>query len=261
MPTRHNGEMFRTVSVSASLILLGALLWAVRLLFGPAPWEPQAAFLLAAALVVSNAVNLVAMLLSPGKWVRNSIASLAGAWAVAALALEVDPIWIGAFVAYASGVGIAWSRSLDEWFHQAKPDRVPARATILALGLLWLPGFVGALGIPAVTAAGWTVAGFGVVAGWAYARALPGVLWTIRLVLPILGSLSAVGLPLPAAAGMLAVISALTLLAWTVDARLAASRPAPRRVASVPVPPELTPPGIMEAAGYDRRGRSLRRNE
>lgn len=252
--------MFRKVSVSAALLLAGGLLWAGRLLSGPAPWEPQVAALIAAALVVSNAVNLVAMLLSPGPWVRNSIATLAGAWTVATLALTVDPLWIGAFLAYAGGVGIAWARSLDGWFHRPKPDRVPARATMLALGLVWLPGFVGALGSPTVTAAGWVLAGFGVVAGWAYARALPGVLWIIRLLLPILGTVSVVGLHLPAVTGLLAVTAALTLLAWTADARLAVSRPVPRRAVSVPVPPELAPPGIMEAAGYDRRGRPLRRS-
>ena len=258
MHTRHNGGMFQRVSVSAALILVGTLLWAARLLIGPAPWDPQAASLLAAALVVSNAVNLVAMLLSPGRWVRNSIAILAAAWAVAVLALAVDPLWIAALLAHACGVGIAWARWLDEWFQQTRPDRVPARATILVLGLVWLPGFVGGLGIPTVTAAGWTLAGFGALAGWAYARALPGVLWTIRLVLPVLGAFSLIGLRLAAVGGMLAVISALTLLAWTADARLAATRPVPRRVASVAIPPELTPPGLMEAAGYDRRGRPRR---
>ena len=257
MHTRHNGGMFPRVSVSAALMLLGSLLWAGRLLIGPAPWEPKAASLLAAALVVSNSVNLVAMLLTPGRWVRNSIAALAGTWGVAALALTVNPLWIGAFLAHAAGVAIAWARSLDRWFHQARPDRVPARATALVLGLVWLPGFVGGLGIPAVTAGGWVLAGFGVLAGWAYARALPGVLWTIRMVLPILGAVSVIGLRLPAAAGMLAAASALTILAWTADARLAAMRPVPRRVASLTVPPELTPPGLMEAAGYDRRGRLL----
>ena len=257
MHTRHNGGMFPRVSVSAALMLLGSLLWAGRLLIGPAPWEPKAASLLAAALVVSNSVNLVAMLLTPGRWVRNSIAALAGTWGVAAVALTVNPLWIGAFLAHAAGVAIAWTRSLDRWFHPARPDRVPARATALVLGLVWLPGFVGGLGIPTVTAGGWVLAGFGVLAGWAYARALPGVLWTIRLVLPILGAVSVIGLRLPAAAGMLAAASALTILAWTADARLAAMRPVPRRVASLTVPPELTPPGLMEAAGYDRRGRLL----
>ena len=260
MPTRHNGRMFHRVSVSAALLLAGALLWTGRLLFGPGPWEPHAASLLAASLLVSSAVNLVAMLLTPGRWVRNSIAIVAGAWATAALALAVDLLWIGAFLAYAGGVGIAWTQPMDEWFHQTKPDRVPARATMLALGLVWLPGFVGGLGIPAVTPAGWAMAGFGVVGGWAYARALPGALWTIRLVLPVLGAFSVAGLRPTAVAGVLAVTSAITLLAWTPEARQAASREAPRRVASMPVLPELTPPGIMEAAGYDRRGRPLREN-
>lgn len=253
--------MFRTVTISAGLQLAGALLWAGRLIFGASPWEPQPASLLAVSLVIAGAVNLVAMLLSPGRWVRNSMAVLAGSWAPVALVLAVDPLWIGGFLTYGGGVGIAWSRPLDPWFHQTRPDRVPPRATMLALGLVWLPGFVGAFGIPGVTPTGWAMAGFALAAGWAYARTLPGSLWAIRLLLPLLGISAATGLRLLPGAGLLAVTSTLTLLAWTADARLATRRPVPRRVSSVSVHPELTPPGLVEAAGYDRRGQLLREQE
>lgn len=242
-------------------MLLGASLWAGRLVFGATPWEPWAASLLAVALLLAEAVNVVAMLLSPGRWVRNSIVCLAGIRAVTAIVLPMDPLWVGALLATAAGVAISRVPSLDLWFHQTKPDRVPARATMLALGLVWLPGFTAAFAIPRLTPAGWAMAVFGLVAGWAYARALPGALWTIRPALPILGILSAAGLHLGAAAGVLAVTSVLTFLAWTADARLAASRPVPRRAASIPVHPELAPPGLLEAAGYDRWGRPLPRKE
>ncbi len=259
--TRHNGEMFRIASVSAALMLLGASLWAGRLVFGSTPWEPRVASLLAVSLLLANAVNLVAMLLSPGRWVRNSIAALAAFWALAAAALSIDPFWVAAMLAHAGGVGTAWARPLDGWFHQAKPDRVPARATILALGLLWLPGFVAAFAIPDMPSTGWVIAGFGLAGGWAYSRAVPGAIWMIRLLLPFLGAISTVGLRAPQVLGMLAVILALTFLAWTTDARRAVMRPVPRRVETITVHPELAPPGLVEAVGYDRTGRPVRRED
>ncbi len=257
--TRHNGGMFRLASVSAALMLLGASLWAGRLVFGSTPWESPVASLLALSLLLANAVNIVAMLLSPGRWVRNSIAALAAFWALAAAALSIDLLWMAALLAHAGGVGTAWARPLDRWFHQTKPDRVPARATTLALGLVWAPGFVAAFGIPDMPPAGWVMAGFGLAGGWAYSRAVPGAIWMIRLLAPFLGVISAVGLRAPAVLGMLTVTLALTFLAWTTDAHRAVIRPAPRRVETITVHPELTPPGFVEAVGYDRSGRPVRR--
>ena len=213
--------------------------------------------MLAVGLLVVTAISVVALLLSPGRWVRNAIAVTGGAWALTALVLEVDLVWIAALATLAAGVALTRTRALDSWFQQVKPDRVPTRATVLALGLVCMPAVVGGLGIPDVTPAGWVLAAFGLVGGWAYARALPGALWAARLVLLPLGVASGPGLRPLLAAGVGAAALALTLLAWTADARLAVSPPRPRRVKPLSVLPEVTPPGLMESAGYDRRGRPL----
>ena len=186
--------MPRGVPVSAACILLGTVLWTARLLFGPSPWGAQSSALLALGLLVATAVNVVALLLAPGRWVRNAIAVAAGAWAAVAIALKVDLVWIAALATLAAGVGTTWTRPMESWFHEVKPDRVPKRATILTLGLVWLPAVVGGLGVPDVTPAGWVMAAFGLVGGWAYARALPGSLWAVRLVLLPLGVASVPGL-------------------------------------------------------------------
>ena len=253
--------MPHTVPASAALILVGSLLWTGRLLFGSSPWGTQGAALLAVGLLLATAVNVVAMLLQPGRWVRNSITVIGSGWAVPAILLPADPLWVAAFVTHLIGVAMAWTRLLDGWFRQVKPDRVPARATSLAIGLVWLPAVVGGLGIPDVTAAGWVMAAFGLLGGWAYARALPGALWAVRVVLLPLGIVSVVGLRLAAAAAVLAVASALTLLAWSSDARLAVRPPVPRQASPVSILPEVTPPSVMESAGYDRRGRPLKRSD
>lgn len=254
---RHNGGMPKRVLVAAACILSGSLLWAARLLFGSSPWGEHSSALLALGLLVATSVSVVALLLSPGRWVRNAVGVSGGAWALTGAALDTDLAWIVALVTMATGAGLAWTRPLDSWFHQVKPDRVPTQATVLTLGLVWLPAVVGGLGVPDVTPAGWVMAAFGLVGGWAYARALPGALWTVRLVLLPLGIASGAGLLPLATAGMVTTATALTLLAWTGEARLAVSPPPPRRVSPLPILPEVTPPGLMESAGYDRRGRPL----
>ncbi len=254
---RHNGSMPRRVPVAAAFILSGSLLWTARLLFGSSPWGANSSALLALGLLVATSISLVALLLSPGPWVRNAIAVTGGAWALTAIALEVDLVWIGALATLAAGVALTRTCAIDSWFQQVKPDRVPTKATVLAFGLICLPAVVAGLGIPAVTPAGWVLAAFGLVGGWAYARALPGALWTLRLVLLPLGVAAGPGLRPAATAGVASVALALTLLSWTAEARLAVDSSRPRRVTSVSILPEVTPPGLMESAGYDRRGRPL----
>ena len=246
--------MQHAVAVSAVCILLGGLLWAGRVLFGSSPWDPPGASLVAAGFVLVTAVNVVAMLLSPGRWVRNSIGIVGGTWALSAIILPADPVWISAAALSGIGIALAWARPMDQWFHQVKPDRVPSIATSLALGLIWMPGVVGALAIPGVTAGGWMMAAFGLVGGWAYARALPGTLWALRLLIPPLGIITIIGLRPMAGAGVLAVTAALTFLAWTEGARLAVQPPTRRRAEPVPTLPDVAPPGLMKSAGYDRRG-------
>jgi len=245
------------VSLAAAFILLSALLWAAQVLFGTSPWEAGAASLVTMGFVIEAAVLVVAMLLSPGRWVRITLAVIGGGWALTALLTPFSVLWVLALSTGAAGTGLAWTRSLDEWFHPVKPDRVPTVATVLALGLVWLPGVTGRLGVPEVTVGGWILVGFGLVAGWAYARAVKGSLWVVRLGVLPLGVLASLGLAAWAAASLVAVTAALTYLAWTPDARMATEAPQPRRGKPVSILPEVTPPGLMEAAGYSRSGRPL----
>ena len=138
---------------------------------------------------------------------------------------------------------------------------MPTEATVLTLGLVWLPGIIGRLGAPEVTAGGWILVGFGLVAGWAYARAVAGSLWAVRLGPLPLGVLASFGLAPWAATLLVTATAALTYLAWTPPARMATEPPRPRRGQPVSILPEVTPPGLMEAAGYSRSGRRLEESD
>lgn len=250
--------MPRTVPVSAGFIFIGGLLWAGRVLFGSSPWGTAGATLVAAGLIVLTSTTVIALLLSPGQWVRNSVTAIGVAWALMAIVLPIETSWVAAVITSGTGVGLIWTRRMDGWFRQVSPDRVPTRATVLAMALLWLPAVAGAVSAPAVTAGGWIMAGFGLIGGWAYARALPGALWTIRLGIAPVGIIATAGLHVvPSSVTLWAVTTIVAVLAWTGDARSAVRSPSPRRVATVSILPEVTPPDLLEAAGYDRRGRPL----
>ena len=245
---------------SAALILLSGLLWSARVLFGTSPWEVGAAALVTIGTVIETAVIVVAMLLSPGRWVRIALAVVGARWGLLALLMPAGPVWGLALATGGLGVGLAWAPTLDEWFRPVKPDRVPAGATVLALGMVWMPSIVGGLGAPAVTVGGWVLVGFGLVAGWAYARAVNASLWTVRLGLVPLAIFAAIGLAPWAMLLLLSAAAALTYLAWTPEVRIAMETPQPRRGNPVSILPELTPSGLMEAAGYSRSGQRLDRS-
>lgn len=248
--------MSRTVPVAAAAVLLAGLAWSARLAFGPAPWGEGAAALVAADLLLVTAVTVVAILLAPARWVRRLVAAVAGVQAALAMVLSVDALWVGAAALTLVAAGLSWSAWLDEWFRgRVKADQVPARATALALGLLVLPGVVGAAGLPTVTTAGWAVAVAAAVLAWAYSRALPGTLWIARLAVLPAAVAAAIGLDLVPGMVLVAAGVALTALAWTADARLAVQPLAPKRVEAVSILPEMVPEDLMEGAGYDRRGR------
>ena len=248
--------MPRAVFATATLLLGGGLLWAARVTFGATPWSQAAAALLAADLVILTAVTVVAVLLAPGRWVRNLIAVLGAGWASLSLVLEIDALWVAAFGSSLAGVAIAWLGTLDSWFAGAiKPDRVPYRATILSIGLLATPGVLATAASPDVTPAGWVLAALALVAAWAYSRAMPVTLWALRITLPVIGVSVMIGLRIGAAIAIGVWLAALVALAWTPEARLAVSPIAPRKVDTVSILPEMVPTELMESAGYDRMGR------
>ena len=247
--------MPRIVFAAAGLLTAAGLIWPLRLPLVASPWPEAGTFLIAADLLVLAAIPVTALLLSPGRWVRIMTSLLGATWGGLALATAIDWSWILGMAAGGAGIALLWTRSLDGWLRNIKPDRTPPRASALALGLAALPGATGALALPDITPGGWALAGLAVAGAWAYARALPLALWGVRLGLVPLGAAAVVGLHWRSGAVLMAVCAGLTALAWSRDARLATERPAPRRAEAVSVLPEVVPPSLLESAGFDRRGR------
>ncbi len=208
-----------------------------------------------------NAVLAVAVLLSPGRWTSISATVLLAFELSIALAVEITPGWWIAVAAATLAVALLWRRpALEVMVAGTRPDRVPAPATALALALASAPAVVGALGYDGVTTGGWVLAGAGVVLGWAYMRALVRAVWAIRLGWPVLAGWAAVGLDLWAGAGLMSFAAVVTVLAWSKPALAAANPLAPRRVSPVPILPEMVPPDVLEAAGFDPKGRPKKKD-
>ena len=230
-------------------------MWAALLTFGESPWTTGAGVLIGADLILFTAIAAVAVLLSPGRWLKVLSVAIGVVIGLLAVTLEVGALWLVGLLASAAATALLWARPMEEWMVGAvRPDRVPPKATVLVLVTLAIPAAVGATAFSDVTPGGWTLAGLAVPLGWAYARAIPAALWALRLGLPGLAVWAIVGLAPTAAVALGGYLSGVVALSWTEDARVAASPLVPRKVDSASVLPEMVPTELMESAGLDRLG-------
>ncbi len=239
----------------AAIALFGAhLAWAARIGLGETPLSSRGQMLVSADLVVVGMVATVGVLLGRTPWTRRLALWAVAAQAIAALTHSIDGGWVvAAALSTAAGLGLAPAPS-GRWFAFPPREPVPAKATALALSLLAFPSVIGATGRPQTTVAGLVAAGLALGGAWAYSRAMLSGLWFGRVGLPIAIVAAAIGLAVPSAALLIGAAAAVTWLAWTSDARVAAG-PLVRSHAAVPVLPEMVPPEILEAAGFDPKGR------
>ncbi len=218
-------------------------------------YADSSAIVLGAGLLVVVTVSIVGMVAGAARWaLRIGIAASASmvalgvvfpltAWSVVGMALA------GAAIAGLGGT------AFEGLIRQRPPaDGPPARAVLLPLLLLVAP-LIWAVSAPdglgsaplAAVAISW------VGAAW-YMRALPGALTLVRFLLPAGLALTAPpsGMPIGLLIGLTAAGAA--ALAWSVDARIAV-HPLAEPGTTVPIPPELAPRDILDAAGIDDRGR------
>lgn len=240
---------------TSAAFFTSTLLWAARLVAGPGPWATDAAAVLAVDLVVLAAVALVGMLVAGGRWARRLALGVVLGGAALAVALPADGLWTAGLAVSAIAVaGLAGTGMKGVVRERAAAAGPPTAAVVLPLLLLAVPGLVAAARPDGLGGADWTAAATAAVAAAVYAKASPGALVLVRVVAPLAAVAGGVagGLPgglVPVAAGV-----GVAALAWTRGARVAV-RPLVESGSRVPVPAELTPHEILDAAGLDERGR------
>jgi hypothetical protein len=234
--------------------LVAAIVWALLVGGGTGPWERSSALLLGAWLLVLAAVSLVGMVVGGSQWaLRLGIGLAVGELALAAV-LPVSPAWWLGVLLSASSMAVLIGPLTRTWVRsRPRADAPPARSVALATLLLVTPAILAVTGVEGLGSAwAWVVGS--TVSLLLYTRAATGAVTVVRVVPLLAGLVAIAGSPIPVAVAAGVTAGAATALAWTADARVAV-RPLVERGRAVPIPPELVPGEILDAAGLDRRGR------
>lgn len=233
---------------------LAALTWASVLVFTTGLLEPSPALLYACCLLLLATVALAGLAINHGRWALLLSFGVIGMEALAALLVAATPPWWIAISATALALVATAGPWMDPYVRQLSPPTpLPPESMALMLGLLAYPAILALTNTVDVWS--WILAIASVVIAWAYGRALLAGLWSARL------ALIPLAVPVMLAGGwlragvVLGSSGALTYLAWTAGARSAVIPLDPRQVSTHPVFPEMTPTEVLDAAGYDERGR------
>jgi len=254
--------MQRSPLLVAATVVLASLGSALVLVFGSGPLAVSSATLLAADLLILATVIAVAIALSRGRWTRRAAFLLLGGQAGLGVFFEADGWWIGAVLVTALGIGAVAGPWLGSWLRKLpRADGPPPKAVVLSLGLVGLPALVAVTAPAGVPMGGWLLSGFGLSAAWAYSQAWLPALWATRGGLPLLGAAAVVGLSWPGVLVLGLGVAALTGLSWSPEVHQATMSQAAIPVDLVPIPPELAPADVLEAAGLDDRGRPKERGD
>jgi hypothetical protein len=180
------------------------------------------------------------------------------ATAVLAVARPIDIWWVAGFASTLLAAVALLSPALAKGLRRLPPAGGPPwRAMLIPLLLIGLPFLLGlAAWNRSSLATGLVGLGAPLAALW-YSRVLPGGLLAVRVLWPAL----AVGLAFTQSVGPAIVClvagGSVAVLAWHPSVGVAFHPP--REIGTVqPIPPELTPSEVLDAAELDDRGRPRR---
>ena len=238
--------------ITALAPLLAALAWTGALMIEPGPLPPTPSVLLFGVGIISSAtVATTGMAVVGARWAYRLGWMVTAATAVIAVVRPIDVAWvIGALSTMAAALAmVSIAGRIRKLPAAAGP---PSRAVLLPLVLLATPIALG------VTASGplWPalVIGLGaLLTALLYTRVIFGGLVAARVIWP--GASVALSLLLePAGTGVAIVVAiAVILLAWHPSAKIAFHPP--RLTGSrFPIPPEIAPHQVLDAAHIDDTG-------
>lgn len=243
----------RAPMIAAALLLGATGAWTVVLGAGVPARDDVAVVMVSLSLWVATVSAVTGMLLVRSRWARHLAMAVTGGHALVALMVPAGGWWSAAAIATASAALAIGSPWLDPHIRGRPPvSGPPTRALLVPLILVAVPlaiglsgggGVVGlATGLTALLAAFWFV------------RVLPGALLAVRVLWPLVAVALAwpLGWPAGFASAVLGLVVA--ILAWGAEVRAAVVR-LETRGSVVPIPPELAPPEILDAARIDDRGR------
>lgn len=234
--------------------LMAAVAWTVALIVASPTHAPASVLLIGLGLLLMGVVAVVGMVVAGGRWARRLGFIVVGATVVVALVRPLDVAWFVALGFTSLAVGALFAPSVTERVRKLPAAAGPPdRAVLAPLILLATPFLIGIVS----TSASWpelTVGLTGPLVGFAYARVVPGGLLAMRVLWPVLavGLAFVMGWPAGVVSGSLGVVVA--TLSWHPSVKTAFHPP--REVGSTfPIPPELAPTDVLDAAQIDDQGR------
>lgn len=241
----------------ASLPLIAAIAWTVHLAIDGAGRDQGSVFLIGLGLMLSAVVSTVGMVVVGGRWARRLGLGVVTGCLLIAITTPVDASWIVALALTGLAAIALFSPTVTGGIRKLPAaSGPPSRAVLLPLLLVGTPYVIG---LVSWYGTAWPEIVVGVsapISAFLYARAIWGGLLVVRIGWPVLALALAVQMDWPS--GVAAAIIALgTLtLAWHPSVKVS-FRPPRETGSAYPIPPELTPPEILDAAQIDEKGRRL----
>jgi hypothetical protein len=235
--------------------LLAALAWWIALALDPGPFSaPASTFLIGFGLITCGAVSVVGMILNGSRWAYRFGWGVVAYTAIPALARPVDTAWfVGLSASLAAALGLVLIRPGMRRLPSATGPG--ERAVLVPILLLAVPALLG----PLVPGPSWALLVLGLsspVVAYLYSRVVFGGLLAVRVVWPLVALALSPFLQWPGPVVMLVTAGLITSLAWHPSVK-AAFHP-PREVGSTfPIPPELAPREVLDAARIDDTGKPL----
>ena len=238
-----NGVVNRYPYLLATALVAASLVWTVHLGVTPEPMAQDSALALAVGLVLFTIIDVAALLLARTRWSRHlGIAVVVAGFAVGA-ATELDGWTIAGLVLGAAAIAGLLGGGLRGWLRQEPTAGGPGRKpTALALGSLALLPMVAVASPDGLVTVHGVLASAGIVLSWAYSRVQLWTLWAFRLIILALAVAAALASPWWGAVLLVTHGLALTVLAWSKEARIAVQPLIERPAGSRSLRPAASPP-------------------
>ncbi|MDX1469297.1 MAG: hypothetical protein R3258_08140 [Acidimicrobiia bacterium] len=239
-------------SIGVGFVLAAVLGWTAVVALG-SDLTPIPLLMVGVSMILTATIATVGILVTSSRWSRRlALISLAMGPA-AGLSAPIDTLWLTALVLTVAAAAVLVSPTL---VIRKLPSATgpPPKAVLLPLVLVICPF---SYGLAADNDPAWALLVAGVtalVAAFLYARVVPGGLLAVRYIWPGLALALSFALETVAAVTSVALALAVAVLAWSSDAKTAFHPP--RQMGTrYPIPPELSPTEILDAANIDEHGR------
>lgn len=242
-------------ALAAATIQLAALVWTLALLIDATPLETAPALLVGFGILAMSTVALMGMVAVGGRWAHRLALIDIGFMALLAMIRPIDVVWVvGVATTAAASAALVSPVVTNSIRKLPSASGPPPRAITPPLILLATPALLGFLGNGSEP---WALLIVGLGApgvAWIYSRVIAGGLLAIRLIWPAVAVALAPWMSLSAGIASVATAGAVLVLSWHKSVK--ASYHPPREVGTTfPIPPELTPREVLDAAEIDDRGR------